>query len=537
MTTKETMRVSSRESSVLILMPTGRDAELVRSTLQGVGIDARSCQHFDELRESISKGAGALLLAEEAIETEALDQLIESLEAQPVWSDLPLIVFSSHARNAEMLLETLGGRINVTIVERPIRITMLISAVKGAIRARQRQYQTRDLLDELEQADKQKDLFLATLSHELRTPLNSIVGWIQILRTRKLSEADVERALEVIERNAKGQSEMISDILFVSRIITGKLEIKHEPVDVGKIVELAVESIRPSAAAKEISLFVESNRYEPVPVEGDSERLQQVFLNLLTNAVKFTPEGGRITITLKRAASKITIEVSDTGQGIDRQFLPYVFERFRQADSSYTRRIGGLGLGLAIVRHLVELHAGSVAVFSDGRDRGSVFRIALPVADSKVFARANGSSRTPVISPEILHKIKGIKILLVEDDKDSREMLEMVLAMYGVRIESAESAREALEKIATVKPDVLVSDIGLPGEDGYDLIRKVRALPLTAGGQIPAIALTGYVSVQDRNLALDAGYQDHIPKPVNPNLLLELLVKLRPKEKPSAEIV
>jgi signal transduction histidine kinase/ActR/RegA family two-component response regulator len=531
------MRISSKENSVLILMPTGRDAELVRSTLQGVGIDARACQNFDEVLSTIPKGAGALLLAEEAIGPKALDQLVESLETQPVWSDLPVIVFSSHARNAEMLLETLGGRINVTIVERPIRITMLVSAVRGALRARQRQYQTRDLLDQLEQADKQKDLFLATLSHELRTPLNSIIGWIQILRTRKLDEADIERAIEVIERNAKGQSEMISDILFVSRIITGKLEIKHEPVDVGNIIDLAVEMIQPSAEAKKITLGIEVNEYEPVPVEGDGERLQQVFLNLLTNAVKFTPEGGTVSVALKRDGSNVMIEVRDSGQGIDRQFLPYVFERFRQADSTYTRRIGGLGLGLAIVRHLVELHGGSVAVFSDGKDRGSVFKITLPVADSKLFAGADRSAQPPVISKEILQKIKGMKILLVEDDKDSREMLEMVLALYGVRVESADSAREAFEKIQEVKPDVLVSDIGLPGEDGYDLIRKVRSLPHESGGKIPAVALTGYVSVQDRNLALEAGFHDHIPKPVDPNQLLELLVKLRPREKASAEVV
>ena len=518
-------------------MPTGRDAELVRSTLQGVGIDARACEKFDELIASIPKGAGALLLAEEAVEPQALDQLIKALETQPVWSDLPVIVFSSHNRNAEFLSETLGGRINVTIVERPIRITMLVSAVRGALRARQRQYQARDLLDQLEEADKQKDLFLATLSHELRTPLNSIVGWIQILRTRKLDPADVERAIEVIERNAKGQSEMISDILFVSRIITGKLEIKHEPIDVGNIVDLAVEMIRPSADAKNILLSVDSSEYEPVPVEGDSERLQQVFLNLLTNAVKFTPEEGRVDIGLKREGSNVTIQVSDSGQGIDRQFLPYVFERFRQADSTYTRRIGGLGLGLAIVRHLVELHGGSVAVYSAGKDQGSIFKISLPVADSKLLARTNGGSRTPVISQEIQRKIKGMKILLVEDDKDSREMLEMVLALYGVDVESAESAREAYEKIRAAPPEVLVSDIGLPGEDGYDLIRKVRILPSKAGGDVPAIALTGYVSVQDRNLALDAGFQDHVPKPVNPNLLLELLVKLRPRQKIPAEVV
>src|SRR5215204_1531091 len=255
-----TVKTGSNEqkNKVLILMPTGRDADLVCQTLAGVGISADDCKAFEKLLNGIATGVGAVLIAEEAVQADALDQLIDAIESQPVWSDLPVIIFSSNSRNAESLLNSLGGRINVTIVERPIRITMLVSAVRGALRARQRQYQTRDLLEQLEQADEQKDLFLATLSHELRTPLNSILGWIQILRTRKLSEADIERAIEVIERNAKGQSEMISDILFVSRIITGKLEIKHEPINLGEVINAVVEMIRPSAEAKSIELAVES---------------------------------------------------------------------------------------------------------------------------------------------------------------------------------------------------------------------------------------------------------------------------------------
>ena len=518
-------------------MPTGRDGELVCTTLERAGIRSHGCKNAAELRSRVAEGCGAVLLAEEAVEDEAVSSFIQSLSDQPIWSDLPVILFSSHSRNAEKLLETLGTKLNITIVERPIRITMLVSAVRGALRARERQYQTRDLLLQLEQADRQKDLFLATLSHELRTPLNSIIGWIQILRSRKLDQVDVERAMEVIERNAKGQSEMISDILFVSRIITGKLEIKHEPIDVGEVVSAVVEMIRPSAEAKSLDLTVESGEFEPVPVEGDAERLQQVFLNLLTNAVKFTTDGGKIGINLRRAGSNVVVEIRDTGQGINPQFLPYVFERFRQADSTYTRRIGGLGLGLAIVRHLVELHGGTVTADSEGKDRGSVFSIRLPIADSKRLAPVNSAFQPTQLSPELTAKVRGMNILLVEDDKDSRDMLEMALSIYGVRVESAESAAEAFEKVRLSKPDVLVSDIGLPGEDGYDLIKKVRGLPDSEGGRTPAIALTGYVSVQDRKLALAAGYEDHVPKPVNPNVLLELLVKLRPNGRHSTETV
>ena len=515
------------ENRVLILMPTGRDAELVRATLAGVGISAEACENPEKLLAAFSDSAGAVLVAEEAIEADALKEFIEALEDQPVWSDLPLIIFSSQGRNAEMLLETLGGRINVTIVERPIRVTMLISAVRGALRARERQYQARDLLLQLEEADRQKDLFLATLSHELRTPLNSILGWIQILRGREVDAEATKHALEVIERNAHSQSEMISDILFVSRIITGKLEIKREPIDIGTVVNLVVEAIEPSAAAKSIELSVVTDQYEPAPVEGDAERLQQVLLNLLTNAVKFTPDHGRIIVRLQSVGSNISVSVEDNGQGIDPTFLPYVFERFRQADNTYTRRIGGLGLGLAIVRHLVELHGGRASAHSEGKGRGSTFTVTLPTADAGRFARQPIAARDrgkPF--PEIGKRLEGLTALLVEDDDDSREMLRLALTICGVKVVSVDSAADALAKLEEIRPDFLISDIGLPGQDGYDLIRKLRSRPPSEGGDIPAIALTGYVSVQDRDFALEAGYQEHLPKPVDTNKLIVLLAEL-----------
>lgn len=523
-------------------MPTGRDAELVRSTLAGVKIESDICADADSLFAALDENAGTVLVAEEALQPDVLKGFAETLERQPVWSDLPIIIFSSQSRSAEMLLENLGGRINVTIVERPIRITMLISAVRGALRARQRQYQTRDLLFQLEQADKQKDLFLATLSHELRTPLNSILGWIQILRGREVDAEATKHALEVIERNAHSQSEMISDILFVSRIITGKLEIKHEPVDIAQVVRSVVEMMSPVAAARKLELSIDAEGFAPAPLEGDAERLQQVFLNLLTNATKFTPEGGRVIVRLRRTDSNIEISVEDTGQGINPQFLPYVFERFRQADSTYTRRIGGLGLGLAIVRHLVELHGGTVRAYSEGRDRGSVFTITLPIAETSRLgaARVESNGRRSEPFPKAAAALRGSTALLVEDDADSREMLTMTLEMCGVRVISVESAAEALDSIKQLRPDFLISDIGLPGQDGYDLIRKLRSLPPGEGGETPAIALTGYVSVQDRNLALDAGYQDHLPKPIDTNKLIELLARLvqptnsTQQEKPAA---
>lgn len=507
-------------------MPTGRDAELVRSTLHGVRISARTFVEADDLLAAIGEGAGAILVAEEAVETHALDQLVLALEAQPVWSDLPVIIFSSQSRNAEILLDRLGGRINVTIVERPIRITMLISAVRGALRARQRQYQTRDLLYQLEEADKQKDLFLATLSHELRTPLNSMLGWIQILRSKRLKKPDIDHALEVIERNARGQAEMISDILFVSRIITGKLEIKQEAVDLLEVITTVVEIVKPAAESRSLKLTVDVSGYDPAPIEGDAERLRQVFLNLLSNSIKFTQEGGEVVVRVKRTGSNVTVDIADNGQGIDPQFLPFIFERFRQADNTSTRHIGGLGLGLAIVRHLVELHGGQVSAQSEGKDQGSTFRVTLPVADSKRIGRVRLNGKRIELSPETRRRLEGRSLLLVEDDTDSREMLRTALSLFGLNVIPADSVSEAIDKLKLMKPDFVVSDIGLPGEDGYDLIRKVRELPPTDGGGIPAVALTGYVSVQDRKRAIAAGYQEHLPKPVDTHRLMELLVRL-----------
>lgn len=506
-------------------MPTGRDARLVCAELIKAGFEASECETLDELVSGIGDGAGAVLIAEEALLDGTVSRLVETIGQQPVWSDIPILLFSSSSRNAESLLATLGSSFNITVVERPIRITMLISSVRGALRARERQYQTRDLLTQLEQADRQKDLFLATLSHELRTPLNSILGWIQIMRNEKMSEEDVDKAIRIIERNAKTQAEMIADILIVSRVITGKLDLRLESLNIRSIVQSAIDTIRPVAVEKSLSLIYRHDEYSPVPVEGDGERLQQVFLNLLTNAVKFTPEGGSVAIDLKRRGSNVEVSVSDTGQGISEKFLPFVFERFRQADSEYTRRTGGLGLGLAIVRSMVELHGGSVTAKSDGKDRGSTFTVTLPTAAAPRHSnfRPTGSDTGKMPAGSSL---EGIRVLVVEDDRDSREMLKTILKHYGMETSAVETASEALDAFRSNPPDILISDVGLPNEDGYDLIRKIRSLRPEEGGLVPAIAMTGYVSLQDRSLAIAAGFQDHLPKPIETDILIELLGRL-----------
>ncbi len=509
------------EDRVLLLLPTGRDATLVCSVLAKAGFSSFICDSVTSLGDEIRKGGGAVLVAEEALGHGALDHLSNEINEQPIWSDIPVVIFSVNSTKAENLLITLGNRINATIVERPIRMTMLISAVRGALRARHRQYQTRDLLTQLQEADKQKDLFLATLSHELRTPLNSIIGWLQMLRNDPRSELDVDHALEVIERNAKAQAEMISDILFVSRAIVGKLEIQFDTVELASVVASAVEIIRPSAESKGITVHF-SHDHEIPPISADRERLQQVILNLLTNSVKFTPDNGEIEVILTKQADALELRISDNGRGIAPEFLPHVFERFRQADSSYTRRVGGLGLGLSIASHLVNLHKGTIRAESEGIGCGTTFIVTLPLPTD---------SATGPVYPEAEAKhtgngwprLRDLPLLLVEDDADSREMLVTALELCGVKVTAVDSAAAALESLERTRPEVIVSDIGLPREDGYQLIRKIRSLPAERGGRTPAIALTGYVSTQDRRLALNSGFQGHLAKPIVVEELLKLI--------------
>ncbi|HQU83575.1 MAG TPA: ATP-binding protein [Pyrinomonadaceae bacterium] len=510
------------ESRVLVFMPTGRDALLVCQMLEKSGISALPCAGVADLKENFERGAGAVLMAEEALRNGTLEDFIELIEKQPVWSDIPVVLFAGNAHNPERLLEYVGARFNATIVERPIRIAILVSAVRGALRARQKQYQTRDLLEKLKESDHQKDMFLATLSHELRTPLNSILGWIQLLRGGNAQALENDRGLEVIERNARAQAEIISDILFVSRIITGKLTLNPKPLELIPVLEECVAVVLPSIEEKNIKLetFFDPNIEQ---INGDRKRLAQIFLNILSNAVKFTPANGTIDVRAYINGKNVEIEIIDSGIGIAPEFLPHIFERFRQADSSYTRRVGGLGLGLAIVRHLVELHGGTVAVSSEGVGRGSSFTIDLPVlpkdfdgGQTDEIAETNGNNEV----------LQGVRMLLVEDNADSREMFSVLFASFDLQVTTAASVAEAMHELAQNNFDVLISDIGMPGEDGYALIRKVRRLAPEKGGKIPAIALTGYASLQDRELALEAGYQAHLSKPVNVEKLLEAIKNL-----------
>ncbi|HEV7374135.1 MAG TPA: response regulator [Pyrinomonadaceae bacterium] len=379
---------------------------------------------------------------------------------------------------------------------------------------------------EAEQANRTKDEFLATLSHELRTPLTAILGWSHLLQTKTLDQENMERALETIERNARSQSQLIDDLLDVSRIITGKLRIDMRPVELVSIIEAAIDSMRPTAQAKSIKFEVACDKTAS-HVSGDSNRLQQIVWNLFSNAVKFTPEGGRINVSLERSGEHAQITISDTGQGIDARFLPFIFDRFRQADGSTTRKYGGLGLGLAIVRHLVELHGGTIKVHSDGVDQGATFTVLLPLktdyrkldvgtelASIQSQGGEHSSNRAPALD--------GLRILVVDDEADTRELIAAVLSQSGAEVKSTGSVAEALSTLKVWVADLIITDIGMPEEDGYALIRKVRQLGHQYS-QIPAVALTAYASIEDRTRVLSAGFQVHIAKPVVP---AELITKI-----------
>lgn len=385
---------------------------------------------------------------------------------------------------------------------------------------------------EAERANRLKDEFLATISHELRTPLTAILGWTRMLRTGKLDETTSARALETIERNAKSQAQLIEDLLDVSRIISGQMRLDVQPVDLAPIIQAAADSMRPAADAKAIGLHVGLDP-RTGPVSGDPTRLQQIVWNLLSNAIKFTPKGGRVEVRLERVNSYIEIKVSDTGIGIKPDFLPHVFDRFRQADSTLTRSQTGLGLGLAIVRHLAELHGSTISAYSAGEGQGASFTLKLPLmvdydmerrlTEAPAREHPTNWSEAPFKCPPALD---GLRVLIVDDAPDARQLLTTVLERCKAQVTAVASAVDALDALERLKPDILVSDIEMPGEDGYSFIREVRTKEYGRRERIPAAALTAHAGVADRLRALSAGFDIHMPKPVDPAELVTAIASL-----------
>ncbi|HMI89702.1 MAG TPA: ATP-binding protein [Polyangiaceae bacterium] len=371
---------------------------------------------------------------------------------------------------------------------------------------------------ESERVNLMKDEFLATLSHELRTPLNAVLGWADILLSRSNAESGSRPGLEAIARNARAQAKLIEDLLDMNGIVSGKVRLDVQPIELSSIVEATLESTRPSADAKAIT--VRKTLDTNVLVFGDRNRLQQIVWNLLSNAVKFTPKGGKIDVIVERVNSHVEITVHDSGMGISAEFLPHLFERFRQADSSTTRKYGGLGLGLSIVKQLVELHGGTVKAESDGQGKGATFVVSLPVR----AVRQSSPPELPPLRPEVGRgpqiSLHGLKVLVVDDEPDARELVQSVLTDAGAEAFTASSADEGFVLVKSLRPDVIVSDIGMPDRDGYDFMRDVRGLGVADGGRTPAIALTAFARSEDRTRAMLAGYQVHVAKPIDPQELV-----------------
>jgi PAS domain S-box-containing protein len=392
--------------------------------------------------------------------------------------------------------------------------------------------QLRTAHDEMASANEQKDQFLALLSHELRTPLNSILGWTRLMQEGLLEPEELPEAVNSITNNAKAQAQLIEDILDISRIINNKLRLERRVLPLADIVEAAANAIRPlaEAATLRVAYTVEAG---DLLVDADPGRLQQIITNLLTNAVKFTPPGGKIDLKLTRAHSFASIEVSDTGKGIDEAFLPYIFDRFKQADSSNTRQQGGLGLGLAIVRHLVEMHGGIIRASSPGPGKGAAFNVLLPVV-AVDLRNADKSPEANQVLPEA-QTLRGLQILIVDDDHSAREMIALTLRKFGAHVDSACSVEKALEYLERGFPQLLISDIAMPGADGYELIRAVRKMETDHARRIPAIALTAYASVQDRSRAMELGFHLHLSKPIEPIQLIRAVAALAPKQDSAAK--
>ncbi|MBV9957306.1 MAG: response regulator, partial [Acidobacteria bacterium] len=382
---------------------------------------------------------------------------------------------------------------------------------------------------EAEEASRLKDEFLATVSHELRTPLTAVLGWSHLLRRGQLDAPAATHALETIERNARAQAQLIEDLLDVSRIITGKLRLDVRSVDPVLFIEDAVEAVRPAAEAKEIRLRQILDTRVGF-VSGDPQRLQQVVWNLLSNAIKFTPRGGSVEVRLARLDSQVEISVSDTGAGIRAEFLPYVFDRFRQADGTTTRQYGGLGLGLAIVRQLIEMHGGNIAARSGGEGEGATFTVRLPLLpiyrQQAAEASASHAAAEREQAGEPADQLGGLRVLVVDDEVDTLELIRVSLGQYGAQVTAARSAAEALSLLDRLRPDLIISDIGMPGEDGFEFIRKVRELPPERGGRTPAVALTAYARGEDRLRVLRSGYQMHVAKPVELTELLTIVTNV-----------
>ncbi|HEY7474465.1 MAG TPA: ATP-binding protein [Vicinamibacterales bacterium] len=513
------------ERRVLILAPTGRDAQMTVDLLARAGIDGVPCASLAELSNEIETGAAAVLVAEEAISEYQYLSLAPALARQPPWSDLPIVVLTSQGADSESVAHAVRTLGNVTLLERPARVAALVSAVRTALRARERQYQIRAHLrdrervaESLNEADRRKDEFLAMLAHELRNPLAPISNALQVLRLSGLTDPVASRMCEVMQRQVDHMVRLVDDLLEVSRITRGKITLHSEPSDLTVIIRNAVDVSRPliDAAGHRLSIHMLDT---PILVDGDPIRLTQVFANLLNNAAKYTPERGKITLTAQKRDGRAVISVRDSGEGIAPEMLARVFEMFTQAPPAAAQAKGGLGIGLTLVRQLVELHGGAVEAFSEGPGMGSEFIVTLPL----LVAAAAGSAKSPEANAAD-SRFFGRRMLVVDDNADGADSLGLLLEMLGADVRVVYDGHAALEALDTFQPSVVLLDVGMPDLDGYEVARRMRA---RGGNQLTIIAITGWGQPDDRARSREAGFDEHLTKPPDLEQLRHLLVSSR----------
>jgi signal transduction histidine kinase/ActR/RegA family two-component response regulator len=514
---------SAREQRVLVLAPTGRDAILACQLLTSMDVPSHSCDSSDELFQEIAAGAGAVILADEALQPGTTEGLLEILGSQPPWSDLPLIVFT-RGESSEQVLELLVPLGNATLLERPVRLSTLVSAVKAALRARRRQYEVRDLLSRQAEADRRKDEFLAMLGHELRNPMAAIRNALWVLDQVGSKDERAVRQRETIQRQTRHLVRMVDDLLDVSRVTLGKIILKRQAVDLREVAERCLSDLGMGALAEDKGLDL-AVRSQSVLVHGDPVRLEQVLCNLLQNAIKYTPRGGLLSLTLETEGEEAVVRVCDTGVGLSPEMLQTIFEPFAQVESSRQRSEGGLGLGLPLVRSLVAMHGGRVEARSDGPGCGSEFIVRLPLLQTAERPVAPFRKPAPAAVPATIEPGAGLHVLVVEDNPDGRESLRDLLEIWGYEVSLAADGPEGIEKALSLRPEVALVDIGLPGLDGNEVARRIRAV--LGSEQISLIAMTGYGQPEDRRRALQAGFDRYLVKPVDPAILSRLLAESR----------
>jgi len=534
---------SSSEPVVLILAPRGRDAAVVTQVLSSLPAELAVCASLKELAGRLGDEAAAAVVTEETLGDEGSGLLQEWVANQPSWSDFPFVVLATRqaGRRSAAAAAVLARLGNEVLLERPLNVDTLVSAVNSALRSRRRQFEARGQLQryeaiglenhrlyeaerqaraEAEAANRAKDEFLATLSHELRTPLSAILGWTYVLQQRRAELGDLARGIDTIERNARSQARLIEDLLDMSRIVAGKISLDLQTVVPAQLLEQVTASLQPAAQAKGIAIRTDLAS-AMTPIVADAQRFLQVFRNLVTNAIKFTPDGGTVHVLAQADGDGMAFSVADDGIGIASDFLPHVFERFRQADSSTTRSQAGLGLGLAIVKRLVELHGGTVEAHSAGSGRGARFTVRLPAALPAAPPRPQADAPAAGGRAEegVLH---DVKVLLVEDDADGREVVDQLLRDNGAQVVPVDSAVRAIDALRRGLFDIVLSDIGMPDVDGIELLRRIRH----SGNLIPAVALTAFARPEDAQRVLDCGYATHLSKPVEPPALIAAIAEV-----------